>query len=80
MISLSLNNFINVIDIPIMTINGKIIVNKLGIRYIDKIKIVNESICNKLETEINLVNWSNQAIDKNIKKISKKPFNSSLKI
>ena len=32
-------------------------------------KIENESICNKLDTEINLVNCSSQAIDKNIKKI-----------
>ena len=43
-------------------------------------KIENESICNKLDTEINLVNCSSQAIDKNIKKIRKKPFSSSLKI
>ena len=31
-ISLSLNNFINVIEIPIIIINGKITVNKFGIR------------------------------------------------
>ena len=43
-------------------------------------KIDNESICNKLDTEINRVNCSNQAIDKNINKIKKKPFSSSLKI
>ena len=31
-ISLSLNNFINVIEIPIITINGRIVVNKFGTR------------------------------------------------
>ena len=56
------------------------IVNKFGIRQIDKIKIDNESICNKFDTEISRVNCSNQAIDKKINKIRKKPFNSSLKI
>ena len=34
----------------------------------------------KLDTEINRVNCNNQAIDKNINNIRKKPFNSSLKI
>ena len=34
----------------------------------------------KFDTEINRVNCNNQAIDKNINKIRKKPFSSSLKI
>ena len=43
-------------------------------------KIDKESICNKLDTEINRVNCNNHDIDKNINKIRKKPFKSSLKI
>ena len=76
-ISLSLNNFIKVIDKPMIIINGRITVNKFGIKYIDNSKIESVSICNKLEIDINLVNWSNQAIDKKINKISKKPLNNS---
>jgi len=63
-----------------ITINGSIIVNKFGIRYIDKIKIDIVSICNRLDIEINLVNCSNQAIDINIKVIRKNPFTNSLSI
>ena len=77
-ISLSLNNFINVIDIPIITIKGRITVNKFGTKYIDKIKIDNVSICNKFDIDINLVNWSSHAIDKKINKINKKPLNNSV--
>ena len=79
-ISLSLNSFINVIEIPIIIINGRITENKFGIKKTDNFKIDKESICNKFDIDINLVNWSNQAIDKKINNISKNPLNISLNI
>ena len=79
-ISLSLNNFIKVIDSPITTIKGRIIVKRLGIKYIDKIKIDIVSICNKFDSDISLVNCNNQAIDIKIKKIREKPFINSKNI
>jgi hypothetical protein len=51
----------------------------LGIKKRDKYKIDKISTCIKLVRDISLVNCSNQAIVRNIKKINNDPFEISVK-
>ena len=48
---------------------------KLGIKNNDKKNIVKISTCSKFVNENNLVIWSNQEIEKKIKKISVQALN-----
>ena len=77
--SLSLSNFKKVIISPKIITKGIIIVIRLGIKKRDKYKIDKISTWIKLVRDISLVNCSNQAIVRNIKKINNDPFEISVK-
>ncbi len=51
-----------------------------GIKKKDNITTFNKSICKKLDIDINLVNCSNQAIERKIKKINTNDLNICVNI